>query len=119
MSEEELRTIEFDEPVGSLVVDIPYWHDDGIGAGTGAFLWDGSIMLSQTLCAFHAAEGDQAKYQLGGRVVELGAGSTALPSMVAARLGCFDEVIATDLDTEAGELAPAVSALAAPLGLQK
>merc|ERR1712166_752439 len=74
MSEEELRTIEFDEPVGSLVVDIPYWHDEGVGAGTGAFLWDGSIMLSQTLCTFHAAEGDQAKYQLGGRVVELGAG---------------------------------------------
>lgn len=76
------------------------------GCVVGAFLWGASVMLARALCS-EALSG-----RLKGRVVEIGAGSTAVPSIVASRsvtshrgalklgcrLGCFDKVIATDGD---------------------
>lgn len=75
--------VDFDEPVGSLMI-----LQDVVGAGPGGALWDASLVLAQ-----HVATSLGAEPLRGARVVELGAGC-GLPSLVAARLGA--SVVLTD-----------------------
>jgi predicted nicotinamide N-methyase len=95
---DSVKVIALGGTVGELRIDEPYWSDDprARGAGTGASLWDGSVLLARQLQQLHA-QGDPA---LRGRVLELGAGCSGVPSLAAARLGCFDEVWATDGGSE-------------------
>jgi predicted nicotinamide N-methyase len=95
---DSVKVIALGGAVGKLRIDEPYWSDDprARGAGTGASLWDGSVLLAQQLLQLHA----QGVPGLHGRVLELGAGCSGVPSLAAARLGCFDECWATDGGSE-------------------
>ena len=95
---DSIKVVALGGAVGELRIDEPYWSDDprARGAGTGASLWDGSVLLAQQLLQLHA----QGLPGLHGRVLELGAGCSGVPSLAAARLGCFDECWATDGGSE-------------------
>jgi predicted nicotinamide N-methyase len=54
------------------------------------------VLLAEQLLQLH----EQGLPGLRGRVLELGAGCSAVPSLAAARLGCFDEIFATDGGSE-------------------
>jgi predicted nicotinamide N-methyase len=98
-----LRVLQLDGAVGELRIDEPYWSDDpeARGAGTGATLWDGSVLLARHLMKLAATPAGRPR--LAGLALELGAGCSGVPSLVAARLGCFAEVIATDGGDESVE----------------
>lgn len=91
---EAKKVVDLPPPVGRLALEEPYWSErqDARGSGTGATLWDGSIKLAQQLvrhssCTAHANHSKRA--------IELGAGSCALPALVASRLS-YGYVFATD-----------------------
>lgn len=98
--------------LGALQIDEPLWsdHPEAHGAGTGAVLWEGSVLLAETLLdiastsSFPATTENEFSEQLQrppvlhGRCLELGAGCAGVPSIVAAQIGCFSEVTATDSD---------------------
>jgi len=51
--------------------------------GTGGWIWNSSLFLARWLCRDRAARGSLC----GRAVLELGCGATALPALMAARLG--------------------------------
>ncbi|DBA97407.1 hypothetical protein WJX77_010391 [Trebouxia sp. C0004] len=68
--------------------------EEGWGVGIGGTVWEGGVLLAQYLSSTaFAAE----RYQ-GARCLELGAGATGLPGIVAAQLGCFSQVVITDVN---------------------
>ena len=60
--------------------------------GTGGWIWNSSLFLARWLCRDRAARGSLC----GRAVLELGCGATALPALMAARLGA-QSVVATDI----------------------
>ena len=97
---DDRRAVTLGGDAGVLHVEEAYWSDDprARGSGTGATLWEGSVLLARHLVRMHGDGG-----ALRGRALELGCGCSAVPSLAAARLGCFSEVIATDGGDEAVE----------------
>jgi len=77
-------------------MDVSLTLSPGVGGGTGAKLWPGGVLLALWLLR------EAIDNSIGGvtfsnsRVLELGAGSTALPSMVAAAHQQAEVVIASD-----------------------
>ena len=78
----------------------------GVGRGTGAKLWTGGILLAEWLargagglCATADARQCAPVKLQGMDVLELGAGCTALPAIVAARRGARS-VVSTDLHAD-------------------
>ncbi|KAK9798156.1 hypothetical protein WJX73_001018 [Symbiochloris irregularis] len=63
------------------------------GEGIGGTVWEGGVLAARYLSSPAFAALGIGK----GRCIELGAGVSALPSLVAAHLGCFTEVVATDI----------------------
>ena len=79
------RSFEWAKPVGRVVIE-----QGRIGpSNTGETLWNAAVLLAD-----HMATALGPDYFQGKRVLELGCG-TALPSIVAARLGA--RVVATDI----------------------
>ena len=100
---DDRRAVTLGGDAGVLHVEEAYWSDDprARGSGTGATLWEGSVLLARHLVRMHGGHGGGGT--LRGRALELGCGCSAVPSLAAARLGCFSEVIATDGGDEAVE----------------
>ena len=93
---DSVKVVRLGGTVGDLRIDEAYWSDDPLsrGAGTGATLWDGSVLLAGEVVRL-AGQG-----LLSGVALELGAGCSGVPSLAASRLGCFDVIIATDGGSE-------------------
>ncbi|KAL7576630.1 hypothetical protein ACA910_005567 [Epithemia clementina (nom. ined.)] len=101
---EGLRTIPISPELGSLTIIEPFWSHDpecrGAG-GTGSSCWEGSIRLAKFLVQHYGqlwppSTNSTASGHSHGRFLELGAGCSAVPTLVASRLPCFQECIATD-----------------------
>ena len=81
---------------GSLTILEPFWSDDPecqVAGGTGSSCWQGSIVLARYLIDLHQ---QQHAIPQGGTFLEVGAGCSGIPTLVASRLRCFDRCWATD-----------------------
>ncbi|KAK9820195.1 hypothetical protein WJX72_007349 [[Myrmecia] bisecta] len=69
--------------------------EEAWGESIGGTVWEGGVLMARYLSC--NAVFPKAAFE-GQRCIEIGAGVTALPSLVAAHLGCFREVVITDVD---------------------
>lgn len=65
------------------------------GAGIGGTLWEGAVLMARWLSC--ESTFDKARWR-GSRCIELGAGATGIPGILAAHLGCFRDVVITDIE---------------------
>ncbi|KAK9839041.1 hypothetical protein WJX74_008313 [Apatococcus lobatus] len=72
---------------------VPVSVQEHWGTSIGGSVWEGGVLLAEYL-----SHPDTTQHDLHGRCIEVGAGVTALPGLVAARLGLFDEVMLTDTE---------------------